>query len=219
VPNLEQCVPIPPAIFPREQWIPILLTHLDCSKSSECEISIPCSPLRHAATACPSLSSNPKPQIKPLLTIVIRKSCTLLLYQKPEPCYFNPNCGVCFLEQGKYAEIGPLQTELVYLSAAATRSYGFLGAIVACPVLPTTTATTKFPGVAWSYGGRGSCDGTGGFADTADGYPGQYGEEQGYWLPELLEHMASHGIVTVCPRLSGGVDDPVRSWTLNTLND
>lgn len=30
-----------------------------------------------------------------------------------------------------------------------------------------------------------------------------YGEAQGYWLPELLEHMASHGIVTVCPYLSG----------------
>ena len=25
----------------------------------------------------------------------------------------------------------------------------------------------------------------------------------GYWLPELLEHMASHGIVTVCPYLAG----------------
>ena len=39
--------------------------------------------------------------------------------------------------------------------------------------------------------------------------------EQGYWLPELLEHMASHGIVTICPALAGlpngadGSDDGV----------
>ena len=63
----------------------------------------------------------------------------------------------------------------------------------------------KFPGVSWSYGGLGSCDGSRGYATTADNYPSLYGEEQGYWLPELLEHMASHGIVTVCPYLSGGV--------------
>jgi hypothetical protein len=93
----------------------------------------------------------------------------------------------------------------VYLSGDATQPYGFRGAIVACPVLPILKENSKLPGVSWSYGGQGSCDGSGGFANTADGYPSLYGEEQGYWLPELLEHMASHGIVTVCPYLSGGV--------------
>lgn len=112
---------------------------------------------------------------------------------------------------GPYAEFGPLETRLVYLGASTTRRYGFPGAVVACPVLSPAAAASaekktkrRFPGVAWSYGGNGNCDGTGGFADAADGYPGLYGEDQGYWLPELLEHMASHGIVSICPYLSGG---------------
>ena len=70
----------------------------------------------------------------------------------------------------------------------------------------TKKHSALFPGVAWSYGGNGNCDGTGGFADAADGYPGLYGEDRGYWLPELLEHMASHGVVTVCPYLAGVPD-------------
>ena len=63
-----------------------------------------------------------------------------------------------------------------------------------------------FEAVPLRCGGNGNCDGTGGFADAADGYPGLYGEDRGYWLPELLEHMASHGVVTVCPYLSGMPD-------------
>ena len=76
-------------------------------------------------------------------------------------------------------------------------------------------------------GGNGNCDGTGGFADAADGYPGLYGEDRGYWLPELLEHMASHGVVTVCPYLSGmpdagwGMRRPFGNitTTITTVND
>ena len=45
---------------------------------------------------------------------------------------------------GKYAEFGPLKTRLVTLSAAATRDYGFPGAVVACPVLPRTTGGGGF---------------------------------------------------------------------------
>jgi hypothetical protein len=68
--------------------------------------------------------------------------------------------------------------------------------------------------VVWSYGGNGDCDGSGGIADAVDSYRGLYGEDRGYWLPELLEHMASHGIVSICPALAGlpsydGADDGV----------
>lgn len=165
--------------------------------------------------------------------------CAVSNCQRSQPLPARPG--------GPYAEFGPLQTRLVYLSASTTRDYGFPGAVVACPVVPPAAAAAaaegydglqlsgaeasllgnflgfsqqntaaaaaaaaekkkkrRFPGVAWSYGGNGNCDGTGGFADAADGYPGLYGEVQGYWLPELLEHMASHGIVTICPYLSGG---------------
>jgi len=61
----------------------------------------------------------------------------------------------------------------------------------------------KVPGVAWSYGGNGDCEGKKGYAFVADGFPELYNEDKGYWLPELLEHMASHGIVTICPFLAG----------------
>lgn len=121
---------------------------------------------------------------------------------------------------GRYAAFGPLKTELVYLDERVTRGYGFPGAVVACPVVPERGSASDearrllgeatvptVPGVVWSYGGNGNCDGTGGFANVADGFPGLYGEPgRGYWLPELLEHMASHGIVAVCPYLAGVPD-------------
>ena len=91
-----------------------------------------------------------------------------------------------------------------------TLRYGFPGALVACPVAPTTTTTTtttghgggssssattitkkqlaSAPGVAWSYGGNGNCEGTGGYADVADGYPGLYGDGTGGSSTPQLTH-------------------------------
>jgi len=115
---------------------------------------------------------------------------------------------------GPYAEYGPYETRLVHLSGLQTLRYGIPNAVVACPVMPNNKKDGNFPrgkphdgsgapGVVWSYGGLGNCDGVGGFSTVGDGWRGLYGESYGYWLPELLEHMASHGIVTVCPALNG----------------
>ena len=78
------------------------------------------------------------------------------------------------------------------------------------PTRPTTTTTTtttgrgggssssattitkkqlaSAPGVAWSYGGNGNCEGTGGYADVADGYPGLYGDGTGGSSTPQLTH-------------------------------
>ena len=64
----------------------------------------------------------------------------------------------------------------------------------------------KFPGLAWSSGGTGSCLGTDGFANAADGFSETVaGDNRGYWLPDLLHHAASWGIVAACPRLAPGI--------------
>tara|TARA_B110000977_G_scaffold72657_2_gene98314 strand:+ start:2420 stop:3649 length:1230 start_codon:yes stop_codon:yes gene_type:complete len=61
---------------------------------------------------------------------------------------------------------------------------------------------SKVPGLAWSSGGQGSCLGDDGFANTADGWSETVaGDDKGYWLPDILHHAASWGIVTVCPAL------------------
>ncbi len=74
------------------------------------------------------------------------------------------------------------------------------------PLLRPRVAPAKIPGIAWSYGGQGSCDGSRGFADAADGFSREMaGDDKGYWLPELLEHAASWGIAAACPTLPGGV--------------
>jgi hypothetical protein len=74
------------------------------------------------------------------------------------------------------------------------------------PPLHPRVAPAKIPGVAWSTGGQGSCDGSRGFADAADGFSREMaGDDKGYWLPELLEHAASWGIAAACPTLPGGV--------------
>lgn len=128
---------------------------------------------------------------------------------------------------GPYADFGPYDTRLVEIDASRTIMYGFSGALVACPVtasgraapLPNQPAAfknfnlggngddaTSAPGVSWSYGGDGDCAGLEGIANSVDGFgPEWYGEQPdfGYWLPELLEHFASWGMVTACPYLRG----------------
>lgn len=87
------------------------------------------------------------------------------------------------------------------------------------PVSPEprpTALPVSLPGVAWSHGGSGSCDGTSGFANTADGYsPEMTGDDKGYWLPDALEHLASWGVVAACPSLPGGVPVGDGASTLN----
>ena len=127
---------------------------------------------------------------------------------------------------GPYAHFGPYETTLVELDASRTIMYGFSGALVACPVargtrampLPGDPAAFKtshhgkgatVPGLSWSYGGEGDCAGVEGIASAVDGFgPEWYGElpDYGYWLPELLEHFASWGVVTACPFLRGVPD-------------
>ena len=78
--------------------------------------------------------------------------------------------------------------------------------------LPDKKTTTKklesknLPGLAWSSGGNGSCLGTDGFANAADGWSETVaGDGKGYWLPDALRHAASWGIITICPRLAPGI--------------
>ena len=135
---------------------------------------------------------------------------------------------------GKFARFGPYDTRLVYLENEQTSAYGFPSAVVACPVLPldvtrgdrredrrgrekhfslikkllrkNAAGTLKFPGLAWSSGGAGSCLGTDGFANAADGFSETMaGDHRGYWLPDLLHHAASWGIVAACPALAPGI--------------
>ena len=135
---------------------------------------------------------------------------------------------------GKFARFGPYDTRLVYLEGEQTSAYGFPSAVVACPVLPldvtrgdrredrrggekhfsqikkllrkNAAGTLKFPGLAWSSGGAGSCLGTDGFANAADGFSETMaGDHRGYWLPDLLHHAASWGIVAACPALAPGI--------------
>ena len=108
---------------------------------------------------------------------------------------------------GKFAKFGPYDTRLVYLDGERTSAYGFPSAVVACPVLPNGTFSRRtFPGLAWSSGGAGSCLGTDGFANAADGFSETVaGDALGYWLPDLLHHAASWGIVAACPRLPTGL--------------
>ena len=113
---------------------------------------------------------------------------------------------------GKFAKFGPFDTRLVYLDSEQTSAYGFPSAVVACPVLPVdldragANENAKFPGLAWSSGGTGSCLGTDGFANAADGFSETVaGDHRGYWLPDLLHHAASWGIVAACPRLAPGI--------------
>ena len=106
---------------------------------------------------------------------------------------------------GKFAKFGPFDTRLVYLDSEQTSAYGFPSAVVACPVL-LANENAKFPGLAWSSGGTGSCLGTDGFANAADGFSETVaGDHRGYWLPDLLHHAASWGIVAACPRLAPGI--------------
>lgn len=127
---------------------------------------------------------------------------------------------------GPYAHFGPYETTLVEVDASRTIMYGFSGALVACPVargtrampLPGDPAAFKtsnhgkgatVPGLSWSYGGEGDCAGVEGIAAAVDDFgPEWYGElpDYGYWLPELLEHFASWGVVTACPFLRGVPD-------------
>ena len=83
---------------------------------------------------------------------------------------------------GKFAKFGPYDTRLVFLDGEQTSAYGFPSAVVACPVFHVDCARAetkklldangdaKFPGLAWSSGGAGSCLGTDGFANAADGF-------------------------------------------------
>ena len=119
---------------------------------------------------------------------------------------------------GKFAKFGPYDTRLVFLDGEQTSAYGFPSAVVACPVFPVDGARAetkklldangdaKFPGLAWSSGGAGSCLGTDGFANAADGFSQTVaGDNRGYWLPDLLHHAASWGIVAACPKLPTGL--------------
>jgi len=133
---------------------------------------------------------------------------------------------------GKFARFGPYDTRLVYLEGEQTSAYGFPSAVVACPTLPLDAtrgdrredrrggekhfaemkkllrknSARTFPGLAWSSGGAGSCLGTDGFANAADGFSETVaGDHRGYWLPDLLHHAASWGIVAACPALAPGI--------------
>ena len=133
---------------------------------------------------------------------------------------------------GKFARFGPYDTRLVYLEGEQTSAYGFPSAVVACPTLPLDAtrgdrredrrggekhfaemkkllrknSARTFPGMAWSSGGAGSCLGTDGFANAADGFSETMaGDHRGYWLPDLLHHAASWGIVAACPKLPTGL--------------
>ena len=126
----------------------------------------------------------------------------------------------------KYASPGPYRTRLVRLRKWQTAWYGFDGAVVACPVIPEGTPAAAAaaaaaagrdggsdgaPGVVWSHGMYGDCLGDTGvqavsinvYSTLVDGTPLR-GEEKGHWLPELLEHLASWGIVTICPAVDRG---------------
>ena len=133
---------------------------------------------------------------------------------------------------GKFARFGPYDTRLVYLEGEQTSAYGFPSAVVACPTLPLDAtrgdrredrrggekhfaemkkllrknSARTFPGMAWSSGGAGSCLGTDGFANAADGFSETVaGDHRGYWLPDLLHHAASWGIIAACPALAPGI--------------
>ena len=104
------------------------------------------------------------------------------------------------------------------LLRALLRGVGLTSAPSA-PVSPeprSAAPPVSLPGVAWSHGGSGSCDGTAGFANTADGYsPEMTGDDKGYWLPDALEHLASWGVVAACPSLPGGIPVGDGASTLN----
>ena len=117
---------------------------------------------------------------------IVGALCSISVCAKPQPLPTRPG--------GPYAEYGPYETRLVRLSGPQTLRFGIPAAVVACPIVPSGTQKSALPpgkprdgsgapGVVWSYGGIGNCDGVGGFATVGDGWRGLYGEDYGYWLP------------------------------------